>query len=68
MIVLHAKFNYFLLHFPVTEPTVRIRVLWEPTVPASNTITPYCISQLSLKAYLFVPVIQRSQQTKSQRF
>jgi hypothetical protein len=35
----------------VMEPTVRINVLWEPTVPAGNTFTPRCISQLSLKAY-----------------
>jgi hypothetical protein len=35
----------------VMEPTVRISVLWEPTVPAGDTFTPRCISQLSLKAY-----------------
>jgi hypothetical protein len=35
----------------VMEPTVRLNVLWEPTVPAGNTFTPCCISQLSLKAY-----------------
>jgi hypothetical protein len=35
----------------VMEPTVRLSVLWEPPVPAGNTFTPRCISQLSLKAY-----------------
>jgi hypothetical protein len=35
----------------VMEPTVCLRVLWEPTVPARNTFNPRRISQLSLKAY-----------------
>jgi len=35
----------------VMEPTVRISVLWEPTVSTGNTFTSRCISQLSLKAY-----------------
>jgi hypothetical protein len=51
----------------VMESTVWISVLWELMVPAGNTITHRYISQLSLKAYLFVAGIQRTQQTKSQR-